>query len=33
MSKKKDKNSAGCRLRQKFKSCDIFGYPVYMNFD
>ena len=23
----------GCRIRQNFKSYDIFGYPVHMNFD
>lgn len=34
MPKKRDKNGdGGCRIRQKFKNVDIFGYPVHMNFD
>ena len=28
-----NKNGGKCRIRQKFKSLDIFGYPVHMNFD
>ena len=34
MPKKRDKKGdGGCRIRQKFKGVDIFGYPVHMNFD
>ena len=34
MTRNRSKNkNGGCRFRQKLKSCDIFGYPVHMNFD